>query len=75
MEVNATVQINVADIRHLDRIHDDTPAHTEALQTQLNAALTEIRELREHQSTLERRQMVAKHQGAESSTQHSARLK
>ena len=59
-EINAATQGNVADIRRLDGLHEGTQLHTGTLQSQMEAALAEIREMKEQQAVLERRLMGVK---------------
>ncbi|CAI9281787.1 unnamed protein product [Lactuca saligna] len=55
LEVNATAQVNIADILRLDEMQEDTDQHTITLQRQVDAAQEEIRQLREYQVAQEKR--------------------
>lgn len=54
LKVNATAQVNTADILRLDEMQEDTDQHTIALQRQVDAAQEEIRQLREYQAAQEK---------------------
>ena len=69
------VQGNTADIRHLGMLQENAHLHTNTLQEQLTAALSEIREIKEQQAAFDRRLMGAKISEAESSSKRNPRRK
>ena len=55
VEVDATMVLNMVRLRHLSEDQELTRTHTDALQRELAANRSEVRELRQRQATLERR--------------------
>ena len=72
-EVDIRMEENATDIYSLDMLQGNAQLHTNSLQEQMTAALSEMRDLREQQAAFDRRLMGAKQSDAESSSKRNSR--